>query len=180
MVAQQVCRRGGKWNQVADGAKKPLVTFRVLPPYNLCECRQNTQPFLINKNMGIYFSYITVFERMGRMGYLVFVLLGVLWDSWICGLISLFIYLLSYLFAKFLFCQMFFSESLFLFCSSFNIPITHMLDLCYCHTALGCSVLFFCLFFMFLICFHFFFSLCGNFQLIYPYTHWFFPWLCLI
>lgn len=156
MVAQQVCRRGGKWNQVADGAKKPLVTFRVLPPYNLCECRQNTLPFLINKNMGIYFGYITVFERMGRMGYLVFVLLGVLWDSWVCGLILLFIYLLIYL-------QNFYSVKYFFlnhyFYSSFNIPITHMLDLCYCHTALGCSVLFFCLFFMFLICFHFFFSL---------------------
>lgn len=93
MVAQQVCRRGGKWNQVADGAKKPLVTFRVLPPYNLCECRQNTQPFLINKNMGIYFGCITVVERMGRMGYLVFVLLGVLWDSCIYGLISFATYL---------------------------------------------------------------------------------------
>lgn len=78
MIVQQVCRRGGKFNKAADGEKKALVIFRVLPPYNLCECRQNIQSLLINKNMNIYFGYIIIFARISKMGYLVFILLGVL------------------------------------------------------------------------------------------------------
>lgn len=83
MIVQQVCRRGG-----VDGEKKTLVIFRVLPPYNLCECRQNTQSLLINKNMNIYFGYIIIFERISKMDYLVLIPLPFLQDSWSCGLMS--------------------------------------------------------------------------------------------
>ena len=184
MSTQQVCRRGGKFNNAADGEKKSSVTFRVLPPCNLCDCRWSSQSFLISKSVDIYFGYIIVLERTDMMGYLVGVFSVYLaWgsrrflDLWLNVICYLYIYLVKLL--AFISSNIFFWIIVFsLFFWGSNYTYIRLFDI----ATEPLDALFF-LFIWLVLCFIYLFLLfllCGNFKLIYPYIHWFFPWLWLI
>lgn len=150
-----------KFNWAADGENKSLVNVRVLPPWQLMWIwtKYSIFPYL-EKSGHLHWLFHRVLERISKMGYLVFMLLGALWNSWICGLMS--------------FATLFFQNSCPLFfqilfqhhylCLSFHsrTPITHML---YClilsHSFwMLCSVfLLVCVFYLLILTF---FSLCFN------------------